>query len=149
MKSTIPMLRTSHATEDSVTLEEIESAASFVRNLEKLELPNQLVAVLADPLLQKLLMLRPSAESDQRIANWLNSLLQDVLEGDTGEDALWEALSIVRDYVARIKTLPDLFLNFLARFFQIWSGAGHRDTIFEILTYTPLLRFEGMSCLCM
>lgn len=71
--------------------------------MEKLELPNQLVAVLADPLLQKLLILRPSAESYQRIANWLNAVLQDVIDGDADQATLWEVLHVVRDFVVQTK----------------------------------------------
>ncbi len=81
--------------------------------MDKLELPNQLVAVLADPLLQKLLLLRPSTESYQRVANWLNSVLQDVIDGDADEATLWEVLEVVRDFVVQTKVSnhqPLLFL---------------------------------------
>lgn len=47
----------------SVTLEEVENVDDFVSKLDKLELPNQLVAVLEDPLLQKLLLLKPSGKT--------------------------------------------------------------------------------------
>lgn len=97
-----------------MTLEEIENAAGFVKNIDKLELPNQLVAVLADPLLQKMMLLRPSYESDQRIANWLNAVLQDVVSGDADENTLFELLDVLRDYVVSIKVhllaYPLLFL---------------------------------------
>lgn len=92
-----------NAAQDSVTLEEIESVAGFVQNIDNLELPNQLVAVLADPLLQKLLLLRPSDESHQRIANWLNSILQDVIDGDADEATLFDILDILRDFVVSTK----------------------------------------------
>ncbi|KAJ4010282.1 hypothetical protein NW766_008151 [Fusarium irregulare] len=108
---TIPLVHTSHVTEDAVTLEEIENAVGFVKNLDKLELPNQLVAVLADPLLQKLMVLRPSIESDQRIANWLSSALQDVKDGDADEATFFELLDILRDYVISTKPLEDATLD--------------------------------------
>ena len=91
-----------------MTLEEIESVQSFVQNMDKLELPNQLVAVLADPLLQKLLVLRPSTESYQRVANWLNSVLQDVIDGDADEATLWEVLEVVRDFVVQTKVRDEI-----------------------------------------
>lgn len=89
-------------------MEEVENVSGFVQNMEKLELPNQLVAVLADPLLQKLLVLRPSAESYQRIANWLNAVLQDVIDGDADQATLWEVLHIVRDFVVQTKVCTSL-----------------------------------------
>ncbi|KAL0637894.1 hypothetical protein Q9L58_003116 [Maublancomyces gigas] len=59
----LPEVHTFHATEASVTLEEVENVDDFVNKLDKLELPNQLVAVLEDPLLQKLLLLKPSSKT--------------------------------------------------------------------------------------
>ncbi|KPM35183.1 hypothetical protein AK830_g11377 [Neonectria ditissima] len=140
----IPLVHTSHATEDSVTLEEIENTTSFVQNLEKIEMPNQLVAVLADPLLQKLMLLRPSDESDHRISNWLNSALQDVIDGDAEESMLFDVLDILRDYVAATKKLPPLLLNFFARFLPLWNGSGRQDAMFEIFSYAPLLDFPEL-----
>ncbi|KAJ3492934.1 hypothetical protein NLG97_g5050 [Lecanicillium saksenae] len=139
----LPTVHTSHATEDSVTLEEIENVQSFVDKIDKLELPNQLVAVLADPLLQKLLLLRPSAESFQRVANWLNAALQDFVDGDADEATLWEIMEVLRDFVVQTKNLPPILLSFFARYFQFWQGSGKRSCILDILAYTPLHDFQG------
>lgn len=66
-----------------------------------------MVAVLVDPLLQKLMLLRPSEESDQRIVNWLNSILQDVTEGFENEETLFDMMDILREYVVSAKvSLP-------------------------------------------
>ncbi|KAF5962683.1 Mis6 domain-containing protein [Fusarium bulbicola] len=140
----IPVVHTSYVAENAVTLEEIENVASFVKNLDKLELPNQLVAVLADPLLQKLMLLRPDGESEQRLANWLNGVLQDVRDGDADETTFFDMLDILREYVVSIKNLPPLLLDFFARFLPLWDGSGRRDAMFEILSYAPLLDFEGL-----
>ncbi|VTT63741.1 unnamed protein product [Fusarium fujikuroi] len=141
---TIPVVHTSYVAENSVTLEEIENVASFVKNLDKLELPNQLVAVLADPLLQKLMLLRPDGESEQRLVNWLNGVLQDVRDGDADESTFFDMLDILREYVISTKNLPPLLLDFFARFLPLWDGSGRRDAIFEILSYSPLLDFQGL-----
>ncbi|OAA66085.1 Mis6 domain-containing protein [Cordyceps fumosorosea ARSEF 2679] len=143
-KTALPSVHTTHATEDSVTLEEIENVQSFVDKMDKLELPNQLVAVLADPLLQKLLLLRPSAESYMRVANWLNAALQEVVDGDADETTLWEMMDVVRDFVVQIKNLPATVLNFFAHFFQLWNGEGSKTCIFQILVYTPLHDFDEL-----
>lgn len=71
--------------------------------MDKIELPNQLVAILADPLLQKLLILHPDANSDRRIANWLNAVLEDVIQGDADQDTLWEVLEVIKQYVEQTK----------------------------------------------
>ncbi|POR33164.1 Centromere protein I, partial [Tolypocladium paradoxum] len=130
--------------QDSVTLEEIESAAGFVAHMDRLELPNQLVAVLADPLLQKLLLLRPGAEAHRRVANWLGAVLRHVLDGDADEGTLWDVLEVVRDFVVRNKTLPPVLLGFFARFFELWSGSGRRDLVFGVLGYAPFHDFQAL-----
>ena len=89
--------------QDSITLEEIENANDLVQNIEKLELPNQLVAVLSEPLLQKIFLLRPQEASHQRLAMWLHSTLQDVLDGSAEDDTLWELLDVLQEFVLQTK----------------------------------------------
>lgn len=69
--------------------------------------------MLADPLLQKLLLLRPSAESHQRVANWLDSVLQDIIDGDADEATLWDVLDVVRQFVVQTKVCTMAFLAIL------------------------------------
>ncbi|TWU73851.1 hypothetical protein ED733_005491 [Metarhizium rileyi] len=140
----VPVVLTSHANEDSVTLEEVEDVSSFVAKMDKLELPNQLVAVLADPLLQKLLILRPNPESYQRISNWLSAVFQEVMAGDADEATLWEVLEVVREFVVQTKTIPPLLLSFFSQFFIVWGGEGRRDVLFDILGFTPFHDFEEL-----
>lgn len=83
----------------SVTLEEIENANGFVAELEKIELPNQLVAVMGDPLLQKLLQLKSTDAVRQRVDNWLMAFFEDQLEGDgSSEGALLDMLASILEY---------------------------------------------------
>jgi hypothetical protein len=76
MQSTGPSANPADSSQKSVTLEEIDTVDDFIGNLERIELPSQLVAVLADPLLQKYLTLRSSEEANARISYWLQSFLQ-------------------------------------------------------------------------
>jgi Mis6. len=61
------------------------------------------VAVLADPLLQKLLLLRPSAEASSRISSWLMACLGDVVSGDADIELLLDTVEVIRDYVIATK----------------------------------------------
>ncbi|UKZ70172.1 uncharacterized protein TrAtP1_011170 [Trichoderma atroviride] len=140
----VPAVHTSHATENSVTLEEVENITGFVQNIDRIELPNQLVAVLADPLLQKLLLLRPNAEAYQRVANWLNSVLQNVIDGDADEAVLWDVLDVVKEFVVQSKSIPPVILGFFATFFQQWNGSGQHGSILQILSFTPLVGFQEL-----
>ncbi|KAK7965951.1 Mis6-domain-containing protein [Apiospora aurea] len=132
----IPEVHTSHANESSVTLEEIENADGLVKALETIEMPNQLISVLSDPLLQKLLLLRPDAESLQRASNWLVSCAQDLVSGD-GDSELEGILEIMRDYARAARDLPPVFLTLLSEVLKTWNGRG-RASMFEVLSYAPL-----------
>lgn len=63
-----------------MTLEEVENIDDLVNNLEKLEMPSQVIAVLGDPLLQKYLTMRPSDSAFKRINNWLVTFFEEELE---------------------------------------------------------------------
>ena len=101
--SIVPTVHTINAQEESVTLEEIDSATSLVKNLETIELPNQLVAVLADPLLQKLLLLRPSEEAFMRVENWLIACVLGAANDDTDREELMDLVEVVHDYIMSTK----------------------------------------------
>jgi centromere protein I len=85
-----------------VTLEEIESVDGFVKTLSRVELPNQLIAVLGDPLLQKLLLLRPQAQAHLRACSWLNSYTQDMMAGESSL-RLVDILNTLKSYVTATK----------------------------------------------
>ncbi len=86
-----------------MTLEEIESAEGLVLNLEKIELPNQLVAVLADPLLRKFLLLRPEDESWARVNLWIQACIGGVSSGDATADELMDMVESIDDYAINTK----------------------------------------------
>ena len=92
--------------QSSTTLEEIENVGDFVRRLEKIELPNQLVAVIGDPLLQKFLQLKSSELTFSRIDNWLLAFFEDQLQSlGPSETLILPMLVAIRDYTHYIKVL--------------------------------------------
>ncbi|OTA92290.1 hypothetical protein M434DRAFT_396534 [Hypoxylon sp. CO27-5] len=140
----VPEVHTSNATEKSITLEEIENVDGFVNNLEKVELPNQLIAVLGDPLLQKLLILKPDNEAHQRVGSWLASYGQDLMSGEPGVDPR-DCLEILKAYVSSTKTFPPIFMAFFSEYLKIWNGHDGRDLLLTILSYVPILPFPELS----
>ena len=77
--------------------------SEFVDNLEKIELPNQLVAAIGNSLLQKFLQLKPSISTFQRINQWLLAFFEDQLETPGSEKAILEMLEAVRNYTNHTK----------------------------------------------
>lgn len=89
--------------QNSVTLEEIDSAERLAHNIEKIELPNQLAAVLADPLLQKFVALKKDDAASKRVVHWIEAVLEDVLNGNADDQLFRDTMEILEDYVARVK----------------------------------------------
>lgn len=97
--SIVPEVHTSRAHESSITLEEIENVKEFVQKLDKIELPNQLVSVIGDPLLQKLLSLKSTEITLRRVNNWLEAFFEDNASSDeASETKILDMLTAIRDY---------------------------------------------------
>ncbi|KAI6714954.1 hypothetical protein JHW43_002461 [Diplocarpon mali] len=143
--SVLPQVYTSHAQESSVTLEEIEGAHEFVQKLEKIEPPNQLVAVINDPLLQRFLQLRFCDDDSRRIDSWLLAFFDDQLQTpETGERLVLEMLIAVRGYTRHTKTLPTACLKYLKSMMPSWNGTTGREVILDLLVYIPPESFEDL-----
>ncbi|KAK1726563.1 Mis6-domain-containing protein [Colletotrichum acutatum] len=137
--SYLPPVYTSEATETSVTLEEIDNADRLAQTVEKIELPNQLAAVLADPLLQKFVALKKDDAASKRVVHWIDAVLEDVLNGNADDKSFAETMEMLEEYVARVKETPPVVLHFLTKLFPTWNGVDARDSILGILQYAPLL----------
>ena len=91
-------------TQTSTTLEEIEDVNDFIGKLEMIELPNQLVAVLGDPLLQNLLLLKSSETISRRVEYWLLAFFEDQLQSaGSGQIQILEMLEAIGDYARYTK----------------------------------------------
>lgn len=66
-------------------------------------LPSQLVAVIADPLMQKLLLLRPDEEAYVRVNNWMMAVLQDIRSGEADALTISEVFGLLHEYVVASK----------------------------------------------
>ncbi|KAK1673482.1 Mis6-domain-containing protein [Colletotrichum godetiae] len=142
--SNLPPVYTSEATETSVTLEEIDSADRLAQTVEKIDLPSQLAAVLADPLLQKFIALKKDDAASKRVVHWIDAVLEDVLNGNADDKSFVEAMEMLEEYVARVKETPPVVLQFLTKLFATWNGVDAQDSILGILQYAPLVAFDEL-----
>jgi centromere protein I len=78
-----------------VTLEEIQDVDDFINKLDRLELPNQVIAVVNDPLLQKYLALKPSKIGTARVERWLEGFFDDELHQQQDPNSDGERLTEV------------------------------------------------------
>ncbi|QSZ35832.1 hypothetical protein DSL72_006954 [Monilinia vaccinii-corymbosi] len=141
----LPEVHTSYAQDISITLEELGDVDDFVQKLEKIELPNQLVAAIHDPLLQKFLHLRSSEATLERIDYWLLAFFEDQLEnGRTSETQVPEMLEVILRYTRLTKTIPSACFSYLKSLLPCWNGITNRDVILELLSYAHNGSFDGM-----
>jgi len=108
MEVVIPVLQTSRVSSKHTSLEEIRDVDHFVENIEKIELPNQIISTLGDAMAQKYLYLTQSEAASHRLDEWLRNFLEDRLEqireGDEDEpETLSYVLSFVEEYAAYTK----------------------------------------------
>lgn len=94
-----------------MTLEEVDSADTLASNLEKIELPDHIVAVLVDPLLQKFMMLKPETDF-KRAASWMDVQMAEILNGDADEDTVASTLNTMREYARNTKVRNPTLLRF-------------------------------------
>ncbi|GME27792.1 Mis6 domain-containing protein [Neofusicoccum parvum] len=149
--SLVPEVHTSYADEKSVTLEEINNADELVKNLEKIELPNQLLASFKDPLLQKYLLLNPSDAAARRLELWLDSFLREALEaaasGTNPPDHFAELLDGMLNYTRTTKVLLPTGQDFLNSYLPFWDGWTHSEAVLGLLTFVPMQDFEAEAAI--
>ncbi|KAK7512584.1 Mis6-domain-containing protein [Phyllosticta citriasiana] len=145
--SIVPDVHTSHAGASSVTLEEIDNADGLVKNLHKIELPNQVLAALKDPLFQKYLILNPSDAALRRIELWLESYLREVVDaaanGTPTPPHLSELLQGLLTFTQATKTLLPTVQVFLETYLPVWSGDKDSDAILGLVSYCPIQNFRA------
>ncbi|KAG9236610.1 Mis6-domain-containing protein [Amylocarpus encephaloides] len=144
--SVIPEVHTFSANESSVTLEEIEDVHDFVRRLEKIEPPNQLVAVIRDPLLQKFMQLRSSEAYQKRVDRWLLAFFEDQLQAVAPSEAkILGMLNGILEYTRYTKALPPSCFAYLTSMIPTWDGIVGREVILDLLTYSPIIPFPDLQ----
>ncbi|OQD75742.1 hypothetical protein PENDEC_c006G04041 [Penicillium decumbens] len=149
MEVVIPVLQTSRVSSKHTSLEEIRDVDHFVENIEKIELPNQIISTLGDAMAQKYLYLTRSETANHRLDEWLRSFLEDRLEqireGDEDEpETLSYVLSFVEEYAAYTKLLLSSVRSFLRSYLQIWNGRDNRYQILRLLRYLPIEPLESL-----
>lgn len=168
VETIIPEVQTSRVQDDFTSLEELRSVNDLVQRLDRIELPNQMVSALKDPLAQKYLALAGSESASRRIESWLDSFFGDELDriyvGGEDEEpgaleyvleaaleftrhtkvnlsSLKEKVCLLIDFEQKIPTSVD---SFLRKYFQYWDGHENRDVVVDLLEYLPLHSYEDL-----
>ncbi|KAL1970294.1 hypothetical protein VTN77DRAFT_5454 [Rasamsonia byssochlamydoides] len=142
VESVIPDVQTSRVQPSHTSLEELRNVTDFVENLEKIELPNQMISALGDRLAQKYMLLVGPKIAKLRLEDWLETFLKDeferanLTESDEPE-ALGYVLSVATEYVRSTKQLPGAIQSFLKAYLHSWNGRDNRSQILSLLEFLP------------
>lgn len=84
----------------------------MVQKLEKIEMPNQIVAVIGNPKMQHLLRLKSSEALLRRIDNWLTAFFEDQLQDDSssGGTIPLDMLRAVSSYASFTKVRGNIII---------------------------------------
>ncbi|KAF2146035.1 uncharacterized protein K452DRAFT_315297 [Aplosporella prunicola CBS 121167] len=145
--SIVPEVHTSRAHETSVTLDELDTADDLIKSLDKVELPNQILASLKDPLLQKYLILKSSDVAARRLEFWLECFLRDALDatadGSGAPSDLNELLEGLLSYTKATKILLPIVQEFFKSYLTVWNGSDCSAAVIGLLSFLPIQTFDG------
>ncbi|KAF3275964.1 hypothetical protein TWF970_006574 [Orbilia oligospora] len=148
-KAIVPILHTFNASENSVTLEEIDSVRSLVDNLQKLELPSQVGAVFQDDMFRNFVLLKGSDDIISRLDNWTYAALFDEYDIEIAAKSASERLEVflkqILDYTAMGKALLPSVEDFLKEYVTTWNGKWHREAILGLLSFVPFLNHKDLK----
>ncbi|MCJ1351128.1 MAG: hypothetical protein MMC33_001110 [Icmadophila ericetorum] len=126
----------------SLALENINGVNDFIDKLEKIDLPDQMISILIDPLMQKYVMLRGIEIARTRVDQWLSlvfdSELQSLREGKPMTAKAVEILSKIPDFTRGTKNLPKSVESFLMLYLSFWDGKENRELILENISFLPM-----------
>lgn len=123
-------------------IETTSSLSQFVHKYHKFEFPAQMSSVFNDTgMLSRLLLYRGDEKAWSRFDSWLvQSLFTTLDQGING--ALLEK---VVSFVTYAKELPVSVEDYLYTLLITWDGIQHRDLIFHLLSYLPMLSAESVA----
>ncbi|KAK6344212.1 hypothetical protein TWF696_007854 [Orbilia brochopaga] len=147
--SIVPALHTFHASETSVTLEEIDSARSLVDNLQKLELPSQVGAVFQDDMFRNFVLLKGSEDIVWRLDSWTSAALFEEFDVERASTSASERLDVflnqIWDYTAMRKSLLPSVHDFLTEYMVSWNGKWHREAILGLLSFVQFSHLKDLQ----
>ncbi|KAF7726093.1 hypothetical protein EC973_009067 [Apophysomyces ossiformis] len=132
----------------SVSLMDIVGASELAENIDRLKLPDQMVSILENRILQHAVVCNPNPTTIARISQWLTQNLMDMVKWTNKternrllfKDLVQKTITMTRFTKAH---LPDLEI-FLRDFLKTWNGTEFEKEIFELLTYVKPDSFDGI-----
>ncbi|KAK6529581.1 hypothetical protein TWF281_008752 [Arthrobotrys megalospora] len=147
-KAVVPVLHTFNASENSVTLEEIDNVKGLVDNLQKLELPSQVGAVFQDDMFRNFVLLKGSDDIASRLDDWTYAALFDEYNVELAAKLASERLEVflkqILDYTTMRKALLPSVEDFLKEYVKTWNGKWHREPILGLLSFVPFSGFKDL-----
>ncbi|CDS12186.1 hypothetical protein LRAMOSA04381 [Lichtheimia ramosa] len=133
---------------DSVAITQIADVNELARMIDRLELPDQMAAVLNNRLLQHVVICCNDDTSILRISYWLSNTLQSLMSSyysETSHEHFKDLLAKLITMARLTRAHLPIVEAFLEKYISIWNGIDFVDEIFELLTYVRPLAFEDLE----
>ncbi|KAI7885616.1 Mis6-domain-containing protein [Lichtheimia hyalospora FSU 10163] len=144
----IPHATTTRQQLDSVTITQLKDTEELARMIDKLELPDQMAAVLNNRLLQHVLICCGDDTSILRISYWLSNTLQSLMRWhytETSQEYFKDLLAKLIAMTRLTRAHLPIVEAFLEKYISTWNGIDFVDEIFELLTYVRPLAYEDLE----
>ncbi|XP_014670477.1 PREDICTED: centromere protein I-like isoform X2 [Priapulus caudatus] len=138
-------IQTSISITAGMKLEQIHTFEDLLTNVDRLELPMQVAALLRHPHLQHLLLCSSDRLLTTRLSYWLHHTLQEELILGNGEnDAVRELLDMVVTFTDFIQEGVPVLDDIIIRYLMVWNGRDYRSHVLQLITRMGMMPFSDL-----
>ncbi|XP_022098673.1 centromere protein I-like isoform X2 [Acanthaster planci] len=131
-----------------IPLQHIKSFDDLLKNMDRLELPGQIAAVLDSPYLQHAICCHTEQHVVQRLSFWLYQMLHEELLDYSSEvpnsraERLLQMLISFTDFLHEDVPVSE---NFLVKYLHTWNGSDYRPYILKLITRFRIYPFQKLN----
>ncbi|XP_072033615.1 centromere protein I-like [Amphiura filiformis] len=130
---------------DRVQLQDISSFENLLENLERLELPSQVAAVLRSPYLQHVISCQRQRHMLQRLSLWLFQVLSAEITAEDENQRGVELLQLLINFTDFLQVNIPVCETWLADYLLTWNGLDYRPYILRIFTRCRIYQFQKLN----
>ncbi|XP_038050273.1 centromere protein I-like [Patiria miniata] len=131
-----------------VPVQHIKSFDDLLKNMDRLELPSQIAAVLDSPYLQHALCCHTEQHVVQRLSFWLYQVLHQELLDYSSEGPNCRAewlLQMLINFTDFLHEDVPVCENFLVKYLHTWNGSDYRPYILRLITRFRIYPFQKLN----
>ncbi|XP_033637243.1 centromere protein I-like [Asterias rubens] len=131
-----------------VPLQHIKTFEDLLQNMNRLELPGQIAAVLESPYLQHAICCHSEQHTVQRLSFWLYQVLHQELLDNSSDGPNSRAERLLQTLINFTDFLHEdvpVCENFLVKYLHTWNGSDYRPYILRLITRFRMYPFQKLN----